>query len=926
MRVPLLDKLSQRTPKIDRAPKATPFADESTMIHLRTRQTVNNLLVTDDGEVFAGYRIGPQRHNFLALDRRRSTHSAIADGWASLTAPAGRAVHERVTSRPHPVNSWAKRLSARTPKPLADVHYCNTSEFTREELHIGKCGCETYAKWLERQQRRIAGTGMDDKVVFRYFGVGTVDPRTDVRAQVLNAFMGTEPSDEVKKVLNEERKVASAVAVRGWEAKRMTAREMKWIRLRSLAPGIPAPSLDDTSNGLEADQFRAELYDVRWIQDKATDRFTKVVAWRNGKPLTRYVQVLTVETANSMLWPENGLEPWQVYAERAREADGGAFAVEWMIGGKLYSGQDRAHDAVMDLRRARNVREGYTEHGEEPPPVIDRGIRRAKEAHDEKTTGKPADAARLLGSINVLVFAEDRYKDGKLVKTGEELVQERGEAFVRLMGSNEMQWKFVVPTAQHARLREFVPGEKLDTSGFQHEIPVKYLAAGMPNTTASIGDGHGPYKGYTQGAARRPVMHDSHYATEGRGTLGRKANFWICVATLGGGKSVMLQSEAYDCVRLGTMTVANDPAGRMGKLLTLPELKGAGIERNTALAENGENSPYAMLPHPRRDMYRKRDEHGNFVRNPETGKFITNSAAYESAKAEAYTNRAQLGRDMARTTLPADLYYNSQTQAILRAASRAHGPWEPEDSLFYLVDELRKLKEPLAKDIADSLMEASTAPYLRTLFAPRRQGGDFLIKPDTRYTLEIITTPGLKRAPEGTPRDEWTANQVAAESLLHMAALRTTNIAYNKPRGERVTVLFDEADNLTSSPAGRTATVALGRNHSGDNMEVILASQDLAGVMAGDIRNFLAGGWIGQMKNREHAEELLTLFNVEDKGYAETLLNLSRTEPGEFMHADADGNVEVMKFDIIDERLANAIFSNPENEGAAGWTAEEELA
>ena len=924
-----LATLFRRHAKIEKAPAPSgELIVPTDAVNLSVRQSVLNLLVTRDGKVMAGYRIGPIRHNFLAMQRRRASHEDVTDGWANMAVDGGRDVQERVTTRPHPVKSWAKRLDERSPKRLPDVHVCDTSKFSAKELAFGACGCETWIKMSHRSQRRIAGTGMDDKVVFRYFEVGQVHPRLDVRAQIV-AWKngGQELSPEVKKIVATERRIFNIAQGPGWNATRMTQREQTWLRMRSVAPGIAAPSLSDNLMGLDEDDFRAELYDVRWAMDGGFDRTTKVTAFRNGKPLTRHVQILTCERPADMNWPENGREPWQVFAERAVDPNGRSFPVEWLIAGRMHTGADMAAAATMDLRKAREVREGYREHGEEPPPVIDRGIRRAKETHDEVTTGNDAEANRFVGTINAMVTGEDVFDErGKLVKSAEEVAWERGEAFASLMGGNQLKWKFSVPTAQADKLREFVPGEDFDRAGYQHQFSPKFLAAGMANAAAVVGDGHGPYIGYTQGAARRPVMHDSHYGTEGRGRVGRKANLWVVIASLGGGKSVLLIVEAYNSVRRGITTVINDPAGRMGPMLLLPEIAPYSIERNMTLAERGEASPYVMVPEPAKELFMLTDElTGEPLLGP-NGKKRFNRAKWEEAVSAANVERSLLGQETARMFLPADLYYREGTQSLLRKAARNHGPWQTHNSLFDLEDELRKIGGEFAIELADEIHAASETTYLKTLFAPKGQGNDFLIEASKKHTLELITTPGLKRAAEGKSRHEWTPGEIAAEPMLHMAALRTNNIAYSKPRTERAVVIFDEADNLTTSQSGRTMATRLGRDHSGNNLEVWFASQDLHGVMAGDIRNYVAGMFVGQMKNKEQAEELLPLMNIEDKSYAETLLRLSRTEPGEFVHADADGRVEVIKIDIPDKRLAEVAFTNPDPEGSSAWDAEEELA
>src|SRR6188508_2427063 len=161
-------------------PKAQSIASNS-------KAMVRNLIHRKDGTILAGYRLGDARWDFTGRDGKIQRMTSDADVFANLT---GREYHERVSTRPHPVQTWAANLDARTPNPVEDIHTCDLS-MDRGDLLRGRCGCETWNSMLVRMQERITSTGMDDKVVYRYFSLNTtLSPRADLRKQI-NAYKET---------------------------------------------------------------------------------------------------------------------------------------------------------------------------------------------------------------------------------------------------------------------------------------------------------------------------------------------------------------------------------------------------------------------------------------------------------------------------------------------------------------------------------------------------------------------------------------------------------------------------------------------------------------------------------------------------------------------------------------------------------------
>lgn len=870
-------------------------------LRLNARQMVGNLLVTRSGAVFAGFALAPQQWSFGSADQRRSLWSGSVDTWA-LTV--GRVVHERVTSRPYPVRRHAERLDRRTPSPL-DV--------------------DAWNDYLARMQRRTREAAGDEDITFRYLRVGSADPRLDVRSGVTDAQAGRKPPREVQDLLTQERRLREKVAGPGWGARPMTEREQEWLRFRSIAPGIAPPARPRVDGGWDDTHMAAFTDGVEW-EEQPGDRTVKVTAWRrHGNalvPVVRHVAVLTMGRMGEQRFPESGLEPWQTYARRARDGDGASFPVEWALAGYLATGQDVARRADLDLRKALNMRQGYEEFGEPVPRETDRVIDHAVRVHDEVTTGRDRDASRFLGVINALVWGEDQHdEDGNVVRSATEVCLERAESLRDLYGGNEMRMSLEHPGAQGAKLREFVTGEPWDQRGYQHSLPLSYLAAGFPNTNAAVGDRSGPYYAYTRGSSRRPVHHDPHYATEGGGDVGRRENLWTMEGTLGAGKSVLMGAILLPAVRRRIRACVYDPSGPMGRYCNIQEFRDVSLHLNMLDAEPGTLSPPAVIREPRIEEYTDWDDH-----LPERRSAVAMDK-WRRACAEARGARAGLVRSMARQCLDADLYSHPDTQRLLRAAVRGV-EWHAWRSMWDLVDGLLTLArdrgERQALELASALVDASQMPRLALMFPPRSDAGDFVGAQHKDTVLTVVTTPGLKPAPDDKPREDWSTDELAAGPLRHLAALYTGREVYGKPMDERALVMFDEAEDLDEEAAGRVLMSRLGRDHSKWNLAVYLSFKKIKKETEDSLSAYRAGAWVGRTKSREHAEDALARrLGITDMGYADTLMGLSSVYPGEFAHRDLDGNVEVIRVDTpwLPE-LEEAAFTNPGARGAAAeWAS-----
>lgn len=837
-----------------------------------TRALVGNLLMRTDGTVLAGYRVGPRRWDYLPNETRASEIASAADVYAALS---GRLFHERVTTRPYPVANWAARLDARTPRPLPGV------------------GEETWNRHLARQQARIAASGMDEKVVYRYVGVGMVPPRLDLKAAV------AAESPAVADLLASERLVADAV--KAWPAVRMSESEQAWLRVRSLAPGLLPPAVADVGDGWDEQSLPALADHVRWSEEPF-GRTVSVRAVVDGVMHERAVQVLSVARMSDLNYPECGLEPWQTYAERAVDGRGVPFGVDFSIVGELRTGEQMKSGAEMDLRKAIWLERDFREHNEPPPAGIEKGIAVAKSTRDAVHEGRAVEAGRFVGTINMVVTGEPLMRGGRQIASAAEVCEDRAAALQRLFAGNDLRMELAAAQPQSLKLAEVTPGEAMERFGYQRQVRYDYLAAGVPSADTQVGDRSGPYMGTSRAAAARAFMHDPHYATEGRGARGRGNNFWLIPADLGGGKSMLAGTIAYNGARRSARVVISDPSGPLAALTQLPELKEHSLSIDLLKGPRGVLSPPSLIREPMRADF---DSPGEWAE------------AIDQAQGE----RRRLVADIARRCLESDLYASPGTVAVLRDAARKV-TWYEWFTMWDLVAQLRTLNDPHAHAVADALTDASSTPLLSLLFPVRGQAAEPVRVYDARLT--VISTPGVRRAPDGVPREDWNDAELAADVILRLVSLFTDRLIYGKPRDERCIAIFDEAENLTDFGPGRGFLSRLGRDHSKWNIAVYMLVKSIdPQMLSGELRNFLAGAFVGRMSNVSSAEAMLDVLNVRDRRYARTLMGLSRVVPGEFVHLDADGRVGGVRIDLdYLPHLKAALLTNPEPDGAQAWSAQ----
>ena len=253
--------------------------------------------------------------------------------------------------------------------------------------------------------------------------------------------------------------------------------------------------------------------------------------------------MLTVGRMEPLEIPERH-EPWLHFHERL------PWPMELSSRVDILGPSDSFRNLEHRLRMIRSQQLDYAEHGIDAPPELERLAKRALTIGDEMTTGLPVDSSRAHGWHRIAVGGATR-----------EECLERARRLIQLY-SRELRVSLQHPKNQDWLAREFIPGEPLANTGYLRRMPVKLLAAALPQAASTVGDRRGDLIGRTAGTCRRPVFLDLHFPMEVR----ERSGLAVFVAEPGGGKSTLLGALGYLAARRGVQVTLLDPSGPLARL------------------------------------------------------------------------------------------------------------------------------------------------------------------------------------------------------------------------------------------------------------------------------------------------------------------------------------------------------------------------
>lgn len=812
-----------------------------------------HLTFTND-RIIAWYLAEPQTWSFRA---HADLEALITDQASQLADLVGNTVHGRVTTRPYPVRHWAHAAFANAPDPQPGF----------EEM-------------MARNQAHMAAHSQADKLV--YYGVDL--GRRDATVRTLAKFSAGAAEREMAAISERLDTVNRVMSRPGFSARPAVGHDMEWMIARSLSLGakIPVPEPGEAQqNFLDTDDMAEWFESVAWSAEPLAPT-VQVTSSIGGRQETSHVCVLTVSRIGDIEVPETHA-PWMA------KTDALGFPVEWSFRVEPRSPEDVSREMASLTRRIDGqVSHWSDDHGKRPPKQLTRQAGRAADVEDEMRSEFTGLSTRTRGWYRIAVTG----------RTESEAL-DKAQKVVDLY---RPQIKITRQLGQYHLAREFVPGEPLASTAHARKFPVLKVAAGLPAVTAEVGDKRGFYLGETSAMASRAVLMDPWYLTE----VMEQAGLIPLIGTPGSGKSTLMGVVIYMSILSGIHGVAMDPAGRLQRLMTLPEI-GGGLFNGQQLRSRarsvdvlggrpGSLSPYAVVPDPNPELIR-----AEAMSDHEFAERL------HRERSAAVQQRRDLTVSVLRSCLPVGLSNNEEVLKRIRARVMEAPADRGADTstIVKMLFEGDNGDHEIARELA-----AARERELGRLFF----GNDFLQSdeelkgtPFTFYNLKGLNTP-----PEHVSREEWSAEEQMARPIMTLAAWSALHLIYRSDPNDRKLFALDEAHEVTqaSGGTGRALVHKLSSDSRKNNCAALVSTQNASAILGSDINNFVGAAFVGRTQDENAQRDALKLLGKpEGLGYESILARLSpRTRRGdeqlgyrEFIYRDGlggdtgHGGMEIIK-------------------------------
>ncbi|GAA0213796.1 ATP-binding protein [Saccharothrix mutabilis subsp. mutabilis] len=835
-------------------------------------RSIDGHLLRTGQEVYAWYKLAPQRWSFRSDSQRQDLIAAIAGQYAELQ---GRWMHLRVTTRPYPIRMWAEAHVHNAVRRLPDTP-----------------GTLSFDDYMVGEQQQLMGRSMAEKEVYLGVQVQTrnmMDRAVERAAPVLRKVFPDAVDAELVAIESEIDHLDQVIGSAGLEGRPVTAEEMSWLMHRSCSLGLPAPrnlpavpgapwEPEDLASFTDAADFHQDPYAP-----------TVTVRGRTGSNagIKRHVAVLTVGLMHGLQIPEVD-DPWVQRSDRLPAA------VEWSARIYVRRPEEVSGELQRQMSKVRSQVRHYTdEHELEPPQSLARQASRVLEIDDEMTSGFTALGTRVRSWWRLAVSGPTEREALRLAQA--------------LLDLYKPKVAIEHPEAQYAIAREFIPGEPLSSSAYLRRGSVLWAASAVPTATAEVGDRRGILLGETVTATRRPVAWDPWMAQELRDASGLTA----MVAGLGAGKSFLGGGIVYKTLRSGAHWTLLDPSGPLAALCDLPELRPYARPINLLNAQPGILNPYRVVAEPQLEHFMDEED-------PER--------AWRRERALAAATRRRLVLDVLSGLLPFEVARLPQTRIVLLRAVRTVGG-RPDAHPGMVFEALRRDASEhhehavVVADFLDEMRERMS------LLIPEQDADPYNEQRDDRLT--VLTMAGLNLPKDGVGREHWTDAEALGVEMLNLAAWLTQRSIYERPKDLRKGVWIDEAFFLSEVPTGRVLMNRFARDSRKWNVRVLLSSQIPADFLK--IQGFvtlLDSVFVGRLDDDQAQADALRLLKVPvGAGYEQVVASLGRrpggartaTErdraPRQFIFGDGAGGVERIRIDFSGphlEHLRNALDTTPD--------------
>jgi hypothetical protein len=810
---------------------------------------------------------------FRSDTRREALIMASAAQYAAL---AGLHLHVRRTNVPFPVDQWAHNLTTNS-RPLPDDHGVlgNVTGWANQFIP-GHPADPSRLEVMERVVPPALATGLLNPAptwaqhvtaaTSRLTAAGYVTGRTHLgvtfpqpsrlrRAVTHNTGLDQAVQDRVTDI-------TEMLAAPGLAARPATSAEMMWLIYRSVGIGL-TPFGDLPAGDVGPDDITefADLVDWQRGPFASTTQLTN-----RSTEQSVHVAVLTVGRMENLEIPQIH-EPWAALSGQL------GFPIEWSSRVAILDPAASRGDIELRMNMIVSQQSDYADHGLRVPLDLRRLADRASEITDEIDTARPEEAARAHGWHRMAVAGATREECLARVR---EVTRVYNDARINVQH----------PRGQVALLREFIPGEPTANTGYLRRLPVKMLAAAVPQATTRVGDDRGDLIGVTAVGGERPVFWDPHFAPEVR----ERSGLTVFVAEPGGGKSTLLGALGYLNARRGVQVTLMDPSGPLARLAAMPELARYARVIDLVGSDPGTLAPYALIPTPRRTEFAADD---------------AGDREFVSEVAMARAERSLLVLDIVQMLLPPQVIDDKDTVVALHDALRAV-PREETSTLEMVVDALHEMGADgnvAAKAAASLLADRAELPYAQ-LFFGRPPAGVL----DTDAALTVITMAGLRLPNPKKDRNQWTVHETLAVPMLHLAHRLAVRRCYSGPMSSRKFVGLDEGHFMSGWESGRAFFDRISRDSRKWNLAALVASQNPKDILELDVQNLITTAFVGRVtEDAEIAAQALRLLGAPvGVGYEHTLASLSLTSTDtndrlgyrEFVMRDVDERVQKIRVDL----------------------------
>jgi hypothetical protein len=793
--------------------------------------------------ITAWYWLPEVRWAFRPDPDREALITAISEQFAGL---AGFRLHLRRTTKPFAVAEWARGLDHTTAHPLPDV-----------------VGAPSWGEHLIGAQRHLLRSNHAEGQSFLGISFARRTLGDALVRRLGRPFRRGSGDAERRRWARTVEQYDEVLGAFGMRARRVTAAELEWLLYRSVALGMGPPQA--VSGFAHGGWAKGDLLALTEQIERFRSPYgstTRLVNRLTGEE--RHVAVLTVGRMEPLEIPERH-EPWLHFHERL------PWPVDLSSRVDVLGPGDSFRNLEHRLRMIRSQQLDYAQHGMDAPPELERLAQRALVLGDEMTTGLPVDTSRVHGWHRLAISGGTR----------EECLERTRHAMQTYL--RELRISLQHPRGQDALAREFIPGEPLANTGYLRRMPVKLLAAALPQAASAVGDRRGDLIGRTAGTSRRPVFLDLHFPMEVR----ERSGLAVFVAEPGGGKSTLLGALGYLAARRGVQVTLLDPSGPLSRLCQMPELRPFSRVLNLTGSEQGTLAPYALIPTPQRIHFV-----AGTIGDQEYGIAVSNARA----------ERRMLVQDICSMLVPPQVAREASTPTALRHAVRTV-PAEETSTLDDVVSFLQDAADADAQELGNLLLDTAEMPLAMLFFGTPPPG---TVTDDA--VLTVITMAGLRLPDLKVEREYWSAEEQLALPMLHTAHRLAVRRSYGGSMASRKLVGLDEAHFMEGWRSGRSFLVRLARDSRKWNLSAVVASQNPRDILGLDVQNLVSTVFVGRIaEDAEIAGEALRLLRVPvDDGYEAVLASLSQIDPAsparlgfrEFVMRDVDGRVQKVRIDM----------------------------